>query len=366
MNEHDRVMAVLRRQELDHVPLVVKLQLWYNARLATGTMPERFCGWSMLDIGRELGIGIRYLKPVYDLRSDGFEKRETTSGDETTVEYVTPVGSVTTKTVYNDIMRRSGVTSSYRTEHQIKRLEDYDVMEYIFEHTHAVPCYEIFAQADKEVGGDGFVLGGPIECPYQRWLIGLTGYETAFSHLADYPERVERFFRFLTDWTCNVYQLMMDSPAQVILSGDNFDGTITPPRLFRKYCVPFFQEFTAQLHRRGKLLASHIDGDAFPLLEAFPESGVDIAECFTPAPMTRASLAEAQRLWKDRLLIWGGIPSVILCPSTPDDVFEQFLDDLFGKVVPAGGIILGVGDNVVGDAMLARLIRISQMAREGR
>lgn len=44
MNERERVLAVLRRQRPDRIPWVARLELWYNARLATGTMPERFRG----------------------------------------------------------------------------------------------------------------------------------------------------------------------------------------------------------------------------------------------------------------------------------------------------------------------------------
>ena len=364
MNERERVLAVLRHQLPDRVPWVARLELWYNARVATGTLPERFRGWSLWDIDRELGIGVRLLAEVVKLETDGFETLTTTRGDETFTEYITPICTVTSRQVYNEIMRVSGVTAPYLTEHIIKRPEDYDIAEYIFEHTRPVPCYENFQKIADQIGGDGFVLGGKIECPYQHWLLRLTGYETAFAHLHDCTERTERFLRALTDWTREVYRVMLDSPAEVILSGDNFDGTITHPKLFRRYCVPFFQEFTSELHKRGKWLASHIDGEPSPLLQVFTESGIDIAESFTPAPMTRAPLTEAQRIWGDRMLIWGGIPSVILCPSTADKDFERFADDLFSNAVPSGNLILGVGDNIVADAILDRVIRISQLVRE--
>ena len=260
-------------------------------------------------------------------------------------------------------MRRSGITTGYRSEHLIKRPEDYDVVEYIYEHTQPVPSYEAFLQAVAEIGGDGLVLAGPIECPYQRWLVQLTGYETGFAHLSEHTDRVERFLRFLNDWTWASCRILLDSPAEVVLCGDNLDGTITPPRLFSKYCVPFYREFSTALHQRGKWLASHMDGESAPLLPVFAESGIDIAECFTPAPMTRATVVEAQHAWGDRVVIWGGIPSVVLTPSVPEDDFEAFLDELFEKAVPTGNLILGVGDNIVADASLERVVRISERVR---
>jgi len=327
-------------------------------------MPERFRGWSLWDIDRELGIGIRVLAEVVRLQGQGFETRVTQKGEETLTEYITRVGTVSMRQTLNETMRLAGVTSPYRTVHLIKGVEDYDVVEYIYEHTRPQPCYEDFQQVAAKLGGDGFVLGGKIECPFQHWLVILTGYETAFAHLQDHTERVERFLRFLTDWTRQVCRVMVDSPAELILCGDNLSGIITTPSLFRTYCVPFYQEFAAALHGRGKWLASHFDGEPAPLLDVFPESGVDVAECFTPAPMTRASLTEAQQRWGDRVVIWGGIPSIVLCPSTPEDEFERFLDMLFGEAIPAGNIILGVGDNVVADALLERVIRISRLVHK--
>jgi len=363
MNEHDRVIAVMRRQRPDRMPWVARLELWYNARLATDTMPQRFRGMSLWDIDRALGIGIRTLADVVRLEPDGFETIVTRRGDEIITEYVTPIGTARTVQVYNELMRTSGVTSPYLVEHMIEEVKDYDLAEYVLEHTRPVASYEPFERIARQVRGNGFVLGGRIECPYQHWLVRLAGYEAGFAHLVEHTERVERFLRFLTDWTRQICRLMLDSPAEMILSGDNFDGTITHPRLFRKYCVPFFREFTADLHGRGKWLASHIDGEPLPLLGAFPESGIDVAECFTPSPMTRATLAQAQAAWGDRVIIWGGIPSAVLCPSTSDEVFERFLEELFGQAVPAGNIILGVGDNVVGDALLERVERITALVR---
>ena len=74
MNERERVLAVLHRQKPDRVPWVAKLELWYNARIATGTLPERFKGRSLWDIDRELGIGIRAWTDLVTLQNDGFEK----------------------------------------------------------------------------------------------------------------------------------------------------------------------------------------------------------------------------------------------------------------------------------------------------
>jgi hypothetical protein len=364
MNERERVLAVLHRQRPDRVPWVAKLELWYNARIATGTLPERFKGRSLWDIDRELGIGIRAWTDLVTLQNDGFEKIVGREGEETRTAYVTPIGTVTTREVYNETMRLAGVTTGYQYDHMIKRVEDYDIAEYIFAHTKPIECYEKFSRLRDRIGTDGFVMGGKLECPFQSWLIRLTGYETGLLHLHDHTARVEEFLRFLTDWTREYYRIMLDSPAELLLSVDHFDGTITHPKLFRQYCLPIMQELTGAAHQHGKWVASHFDGEPMPLLNVFAESGVDVAECFTPAPLTRAPLAEAQSAWGSRVIIWGGIPSTLLGPATSEGEFECFLDTLFLQAVPRGNLILGVADNITADAILDRVIRISSLVKQ--
>ena len=91
--------------------------------------------------------------------TSGFETRVSTHGDETITEYITPVGTLTKRTVYNDLMRISGVSSPYESDHIIRRPEDYDVAEYIYEHTKVSPCYDKFQKVADAVGGDGLVMG---------------------------------------------------------------------------------------------------------------------------------------------------------------------------------------------------------------
>lgn len=363
MNERERVLAVLRHEQPDRVPWLARLELWYAARLATGTLPERFSGYSLWDINRELGIGIRTVADVVTLRQGGFAVRQSRRGDESITIYDTPLGSVRTVTTLNEAMRLSGVNHPYTTEFFIKDVADYDVLEYVYEHTRPEPCYESYLQVAAQLGGDGLVLSGRVECPFQNWLLRMAGYETGFAHLMDHTERVERFLRFLTDWTLDVCKVVVASPAEMILSGDNFSGIITHGRLFRTYCLPYLQAFSADLHARGKWLASHIDGETASLLQVFAESGVDVAECFTPWPMTQTTLAQAQAAWGDRVTIWGGVPSAILCPSTPQADYERFVDEHLRPGIARGNIILGVGDNVVADALLERVIDVTTWIR---
>ncbi len=177
----------------------------------------------------------------------------------------------------------------------------------------------------------------------------------------DYPELVEHLFGVLKDQAAVIQEITLDSPAKLILQGEHFDSRMTPPYLFEQYMVPYFRPFAERLHERGKVLACHADADASLLLDLIVEAGFDIAECFVTAPMVSLTLARAREVWGTDVIIWGGIPSVILDDSVTDEAFEAYVLDLFRTIAPGDAFILGVADNVMAESRLDRVERVSEM-----
>ena len=75
-------------------------------------------------------------------------------------------------------------------------------------------------------------------------------------------------------------------------------------------------------------------------------------------------MAEARQAWGTDVIIWGGIPSSILCPPVTDKEFEDYMLDLFRTIAPGDAFILGVADNVMPDAYIERIIRVGEMVEE--
>jgi 5-methyltetrahydrofolate--homocysteine methyltransferase len=84
--------------------------------------------------------------------------------------------------------------------------------------------------------------------------------------------------------------------------------------------------------------------------------------------MTKVTIEEYYRRWRDRLTIMGGIPeSVLMRETATEEDFEAYLDRLFASVAPGDRLILGTADSTPPDAVFARLDRIAErVAAEGR
>ena len=81
--------------------------------------------------------------------------------------------------------------------------------------------------------------------------------------------------------------------------------------------------------------------------------------------MTRMSLAEIRTALGDRITIWGGIPSVLLCRhSCGDSDFREWMDNLIERYGHMSRFVLGVSDMVTADADWNRLEYITKKVVE--
>jgi len=370
MTNRERLLAIMEGRSPDHIPWIPRLEIWYQAHklrgdgspeLAAG-LPERYREWTLRDIERDLGMGT----PARAGRVFRTEMRNVTvhterHGDDAITEYHTPVGTVSTVHRHSATLARGGIDSDLDISHMIKSVDDYPVVEYIVQHTDVVPTYQEYLEYEAEIGEDGVPLVAIGPDPLYRILRDLVGYNQAFYHLHDYRRDVLHLYAVLTEYAEQVQQVVLDSPARLILHGEHFDTQMTPPALFRTYMLPYFQPFAEKLHARGKVLVCHADADTSRLLDLIMESGFDMAECFVTAPMVPVTLAQARAVWGTRVAIWGGIPSALLSEPFSDADFEAYMRDLFRTIAPGDAFILGVADNVMAEAKFERIARVSEM-----
>ncbi len=308
MTKRERMLAVLNRRSPDRIPWVPRLELWYNARLAEGNLPERYHGMSLRQIERAMGVGTPARGGrVVAMRYENVEVRQTEKSGAVLTEYVTPVGTVSKLDIKTRALK-DYAGDSLPQEHPIKRPEDYGVMEYIYEHTAFDPTFDEYLSYEKEIGDDGYPMVAVGDVPLHHFLLRLCGYQRAYYELADHLPQVERLLGVMEQVEMErLWPVVLDSPARLILHGVHFDSQMTPPRLFERYITPYYQKITPQLHARGKVLTYHADDDSKAILRQVKEAGFDMAECFATAPLVTVTLQEARQAWGNDVIIFGGV-----------------------------------------------------------
>ncbi len=361
MNDRERFQAILEGRSPDRLPWIPRLEIWYQAHSRLGTLPKKYKGWSQREIEQDLGMGHpARAGRVFRTELDDVEIVTVEEGYKTRTEYITPLGVVSTLFRRSEELERVGITGQ-EVEHLIKSVDDYPVVEYLVEHTRYIPTHEAYLAYQTEVGVAGLPIVPLGQDPMNHIIQELIGYNAAYFHLHDYPAEVAHLFEVLDAKSAEMQQIALDSPARLFLYGEHFDSQMTPKRLFEEYMLPHFNSFADRLHAAGKSLACHADADSSLLLELIKEAGFDLAECFVTAPMVPLTLERARQIWGREVIIWGGIPSVMLCDPISDEEFENYLRYLFRVIAPGDAFILGIADNVMPETKFERLERISEM-----
>ena len=367
MTNRECMLAIMDGKSPDRIPWIPRLLIWHKANKLRGTLPERYRDYSLRDIERDLNMGNPSRDGrIFTSKMTGVEvETRSLNKMESITEYRTPAGTLTSLARGSELLRSKGI-GDLEVEHMLKGPDDYDVMAYIIEHTEYEETFESYAAYETEdVAEDGVPLVACGDCPFHHWLQKHVGYNNGYFHLNDFPQKVERLLALMEDIDRRVvWPLMEESPANLLLHGVHFDSNITPPPKFEQYIKPYYQDLSERLHQRGKKLCMHADADSRKILGLIRDSGFDMAETFTTEPMVPCTLAEAREAFAGRVIIWGGVPSVILESAYSDEYFEDYMDKLFKTISPGDAFILGVADNVMPEAKIERLRRISEMVEE--
>lgn len=304
MTQKEKILATLRGTPTDYLPYVPRLDLWYKANKKMGTLPDKYQAATLIDIVDDLDIGYHSVIPdfldfidpldeidralgIYRLRTlpyrtvlRGIKRNISYEGDLTTVEYLTPIGKVRTKVLYDDHMRRAGITITHVVEHAIKTVKDYETIAYIFDHAEVQPAYDQYLISKEEIGDRGVVvaftsLAGSAMHLIQRELMA---YDQFIYELYDHPNELKWLADKISTYLQRVFDVVSKSPAEIILMGANYDIMITWPPFFEEHITPSLTKAADILHSQGKFLLTHTDGENKGLLSAYVASKIDIAD----------------------------------------------------------------------------------------
>lgn len=394
MTTKERILATLNGQPTDTLPYVPRLDIWYNANLRNGTLPDKYKNATLreltddLDLGYhaiipdfqdfinpeegdlDVGLGIYHLKNhPYRIKLHNVRRSYERRGDgELHVLYETPKGNITTTVVHNKDMKKNGILLYAIKEHAIKSMDDYAAVAYILQNAEVIPNYENYIRFQRDYVGDRGVavaLAAMWASPGHYLIKELMAFDTYYYEQFDNPDEMDEFVEQITPFCNKLFEAALNSPAEIILSGANYDISLTAPSMFKEYIVPDLKEQTRRAHAAGKFLVTHTDGENSGLMELFNEAEFDIADSICPSPMTRVSLEDARRIFNGKKTIWGGIPSISVLEDSMDDLtFARYIDQKFENLGNGDHLILSIADTVPPAAKFDRILYIQKKARE--
>ena len=358
MSRRERILAAARKEPVDRLPF---FHYWRHSQI----------GWAEREC-RNRGMGMCWCRPCCVEKMQGVEitERQISVGGQTFYRrtYDTPVGSVRMTEKHEPgvgqwhAQRSWRDVSPWQTERLIKRPEDYRVVKYIVEHTEYVADYFPIEQAMDWLGDDGVVICHLPHSPMQMLMIDWVGSEGGrfFYHHADHREMVEELYAALCKSREQMHEIAAQSPAPIVLCGDNVDGVLVTPSLFEQYFMPVYAQQAEVLHAHGKLMAVHMDGRLKVLKDLIAQTQIDIVEALHPPPMGDLLVRDALACWPDKSVWLGFLSSVY--DFGPEKV-RDFALDLLREVGSGERLVMAMStENLVSNENLLALTSVLEGA----
>ncbi|MBT3274580.1 MAG: hypothetical protein HN368_15595 [Spirochaetales bacterium] len=374
MTHRERFMAVIKGEVPDRLPWTPRLELWYRARTIQDTLPPKYSGKSLTQIREMLNCGHPGRdEAIFRIEYDGAVQIRTEESENRLRKiYSTPKGDVDELFRVDNEAKAKGYSGiDGKAEFIVKGdPKSFEVAKFIIENIRFVPLYDEFNEYQKEIGEAGEAVPWGGWDPFWRLMEEFIGLGEVYLLQNDYPDQVDMLYEVLGEKHNDLQQLLVDCPARVFVHGSHYDSMMTPPPIYKKYILPYLKKAAEQFSKAGKHLAIHADADSKLLLELFMESGVEVLDCYCTAPLVSVTMDETLKRIGDKMVVWGGIPSTVLVPeAVPYEEFSDYLDYFFKTLEHYKGrsrVVVAVGDNVVAEADIDRVEKISELVDKFR
>jgi hypothetical protein len=382
VNWHDAMLGVMRGRTAPGLLFVPRLDIWFNANRKRGTLPAELRSLTLPEVAERLGVGFHSVVPDFARTGDdrnlhhralGFynhpdfpyvadfsaiEHRVIIGPQELSTVYQTSRGEVSTRIRYGSDFLDSGMSIPDILEPAIKNRDDYPRVAEIMAKVRIVPVPDACERYRARIGDRGVAVAylSLAASPMHHIMRDLRRLEPFFLDMIDDPRPVHVLAEALAVVHDSLVSAALDSPAEVVLLGANYDDAITYPPFFESHIMPWLRKASDRLHRAGRLLLTHTDGENRGLLSLLRQSGFDIADSVCPAPMTKVTLRGYRAAFGRAITIWGGIPSVMMLKSTcAEPEFRSFVEALIEETRPYDNFILSIADTLPPDADFDRI-----------
>ncbi|MEM3569166.1 MAG: uroporphyrinogen decarboxylase family protein [Thermoproteota archaeon] len=328
ISARENLMAVLHHEKPEYIPFFI-----YSGLIGIGSFEREL---------RNMGLGIIHAwTPVYKAEHPNVRVEERETGGIIHREFHTPVGTVSMK-IRTGLKRGTG--GKWIVEHMIKDVSDYKVIKFIIDDTVYRPDYDFFLELERDIGGDGVVAAGVDPTPLTKLWVDYMGLERLSIALYKHPRELDDLIQTISRKQEEAYRIVAESPAELVWCGEQVNGAIINPRLFRKYYLPEFEKYAEILHAKRKIFSVHMDGLLKNLKDEVKDTSIDIVEAFTPPPMGDLTLREAREAWRDKFIIWVNFPETLFHHGSQE--VERHMIRLLREAAPGDRVVMGITEDM--------------------
>jgi hypothetical protein len=229
------------------------------------------------------------------------------------------------------------------------------------------PQWDRYQAWVREVGDTGVVYLSAGYSALGYLLHYWMGVEGVAYATADYPDALREVVDAINDNGLEQIDLLAQSPAEIVILGDNFSSDVQPPAFFKEWSGRYFTEAIRRLHAAGKFVAVHIDGRLQGAIRMIRETGADGGDAITPTPFGDLSPAACRAEAGPDFILSGGVSPDLWLPTAPVAAFTAKVREWLDLRRQSPRLIAGAGDQVPPGAAEDRIQLMRELVeKEGK
>lgn len=314
MKSRQRLLGALRGEKIDRIPWSPFLAYYFE------NLPREIQKKGQFDYFQKMGAD-PLLRGFHRLTKCTFQNcdiEEKSAGRDRFVIYHTPVGDLVEKYIYSP----DGNTT-FLVGHPVETVEQFQTLQYMYEHMTIEPDMEAFEADFKRYGDDALLLptiGVQQKTAFQSMVEHWVGTENLVYSIYDEPEAVEECLAVMQARDEETVRISLNSSADGFIFWEDSSTTNISPAFFEKYTMPEIDRWGEMIHKSRKLLVHHACGHLKDLLSLMARTKIDAIESISPPPTGNVTLQEADAVLPEHIALIGGLEPVRLLNGTVEDV----------------------------------------------
>jgi hypothetical protein len=362
MDSKSRLINALHGRETDRVPFAPFLAYFWESQ--SKEIRSRGKLTFLQDIGADALW--RGAPGVVTANIPGLDIRKKTSGNDTSIIYETPVGTVSE--IYRYLPDSN---TEFLIKHMIERVEDFNILCWMEENSRIDSDNSRAKVHLQNDGREGLSLAIPIhsrldrvnKSSFQALVEHYVGTENLIYLAYDYPEKIDEVLDIMKEKneaavrisaSCNDYDYFLsfeDSSTQ------NYS-----PEMYEKYIQPEIARWAEILTEAGKHYVQHACGHIRGILPLIKSQGILAVESLSPSPTGNVSLAESRSIVGNDFAIIGGMEPTRLIELSEDEI-PGYVRQVIGEN-GSGPFILANADSLPPQVSIAKLRKIAETVND--
>lgn len=180
---------------------------------------------------------------------------------------------------------------------------------------------------------------------FSHYLLG--GMDKLFLAYIEDPEFVDRLSEVIWSYKGRVLAAAAEAGADILMTGDDIAfraGPLMSPEHFRRYVLPYLQKAVDTAHAHGLPFVKHTDGNLWSILDDIVATGLDGLDPLEP--LAHMDIGEVKARYGERITLVGNIDCGELLPRGSTEEVVEAVKETIAKAAPGGGFILASSNSI--------------------